>query len=82
MAAAKTPEKTEELVALKIPRSRTGESEDVFIGLNGKVYLIQRGKEVLVPPGVKEIWENSQSAEDVVADIIDDTKFKDPMIRG
>ena len=78
MAAAKT---TEELVALKIPRSRIGEPEEVFIGLNGKTYLIQRGKEVMVPPGVKEIWENSQQAQDVVADIVEDTKFKDPMMR-
>ena len=70
----------EKMVRIKLPLTRR-QKEDVFVGINGKTYLIQRGKEVMVPPGVKEIWENSQQAQDVVADIVEDTKFKDPMMR-
>lgn len=46
--------KVEKKVKIKIPMTRT-EKDDVFVGLNGKTYLIKRGVEVEVPAGVAEI---------------------------
>lgn len=46
--------KVEKNVKIKLPVTRT-ETDDVFVGLNGKTYLIKRGVEVEVPAGVAEI---------------------------
>lgn len=46
-------------VRIKLPLSRT-EKDDVFVGLNGKTYLIKRGVEVEVPVGVKKILERRE----------------------
>ncbi len=55
MATATKPKK----VTIKIPITRT-EKEDVFVGLNGKTYLIKRGVEVEVPYGVAKILERRE----------------------
>ncbi len=39
---------------IRLPITKT-EKDDVFVGLNGKTYLIKRGVEVEVPAGVAEI---------------------------
>ena len=36
----------------------------LFVGLNGKGYTIQRGKDVEVPAGVAEVIRHSFEAED------------------
>lgn len=46
-------------VKVKLPLIRT-EKEDVFVGLNGKTYLIKRGVEVEVPEGVAKILERRE----------------------
>ena len=46
--------KVEKKVKIKLPVTRI-ETDDVFVGLNGKTYLIKRGVEVEVPAGVAEI---------------------------
>ena len=46
-------------VKIKLPLSRT-EKNDVFVGLNGKTYLIKRGVEVEVPVGVQKIIERKE----------------------
>ena len=46
-------------VKVKLPLTRT-EKEDVFVGLNGKPYLIKRGVEVEVPEGVAKILERRE----------------------
>ena len=46
-------------VKVKLPLTRT-EMEDVFVGLNGKTYLIKRGVEVEVPEGVAKILERRE----------------------
>lgn len=51
--------KTEKKVKIKLPLSRT-EKDDVFVGLNGKNYLIKRGVEVEVPAGVAEILQHRE----------------------
>ena len=46
-------------VKIKLPLTRT-EKNDVFVGLNGKTYLIKRGVEVEVPEGVAKILERKE----------------------
>ena len=46
-------------ITIKLPLTRT-EREDVFVGLNGKTYLIKRGEEVTVPAGVAKILERRE----------------------
>lgn len=46
-------------VKIKLPLTRT-EKDDVFVGLNGKTYLIKRGVEVEVPVGVAKILERKE----------------------
>ena len=51
--------KKEEKVTLKLPLTRS-ETEDVWVGLNGKSYLIKRGVNVEVPVGVAEILQHQE----------------------
>lgn len=46
-------------VKVKLPLTRT-ERDDVYVGLNGKTYLIKRGVEVEVPEGVAKILERRE----------------------
>lgn len=59
MAEKKTAEKAEETVIIRLPLTRT-EKDDVFVGLNGKRYLIKRGVDVEVPKGVAHILDNRE----------------------
>ncbi len=60
MATTNTEVKnTEKKVKIKIPLTR-GESDDVYVGVNGKTYLIKRGEEVEVPESVVEVLNNSE----------------------
>ena len=46
-------------VKIRLPLTRT-ERDDVFVGLNGKTWLIKRGVEVEVPEGVAKILERRE----------------------
>ena len=46
-------------VKIKIPLTKT-EKDDVFVGVNGKTYLIKRGVEVEVPRAVAEILAHKE----------------------
>jgi hypothetical protein len=48
-------------VKVKLPLTRN-EKDDVWVGLNGKSYLIKRGEEVEVPYGVAKILERREKA--------------------
>ena len=63
-ATAPAGEKT---VRIKLPLTKS-ERDDVFVGLNGRTFLIKRGVEVDVPEGVAEILRNR---EEVLAQIIE-----------
>lgn len=56
---ATTADTAEETVTIRLPLTRS-EKEDVFVGLNGKRYLIKRGVDVTVPKGVANILENRE----------------------
>ena len=46
-------------VKIKLPISRN-EKEDVYVGTNGKTYLIKRGVEVEVPENVAKVLERKE----------------------
>ena len=46
-------------VTIKLPLTRS-EKDDVFVGLNGKSYLIKRGVPVQVKPEVAKILERRE----------------------
>ena len=41
--------------------------DDVFVGVNGVNYMIQRGVDVEVPPEVAEVLEHSQQQDERTA---------------
>ena len=45
--------------------------EPVYVGVNGRGYLIQRGETVMVPEEVKEVLENSMKQDEYTAKLID-----------
>lgn len=66
MADAKVPTKvpTKDTVTITLPRARDGEETEVFVGVNGQSWRIQRGKTVEVPACVAEVLRNAEMAED------------------
>lgn len=54
-------EATEEKVKIRLPITRT-ETDDVFVAVNGRTWLIKRGVEVEVPPCVVEVLRNQEEA--------------------
>ena len=48
-------------VVIRLPRLRDGKDEDALVGLNGVMYRIKRGVDVVVPAGVKEILDNADA---------------------
>lgn len=44
-----TTEKKEKMVKIRLPIIRGGNNADVFVGVNGRTWLIKRGVEVEVP---------------------------------
>ena len=54
-------------ITIKLPLPRA-EKDDVFVGLNGKTYLIKRGEEVTVPMGVAKILERREKRLSVAMD--------------
>lgn len=50
----------EKKVTIKLYRGEGELAQDVFVGVNGKTYLIKRGVEVEVPLAVAEILDNAE----------------------
>ena len=57
----KTAEKPAEkkTVTIRLPITRS-EKDDVYVAVNGKGYLIQRGKDVEVPASVAEVLQHRE----------------------
>lgn len=51
----------EKTVTLRLPLTRR-QREDVFVGINGKTWLIQRGTEVTVPWNVANVLRRRERA--------------------
>ena len=58
-----TETEKEKLVKIRIPRGRDNQ-DDVFVGVNGRTWLIKRGVEVEVPKCVAEVIRNAEEAEE------------------
>lgn len=78
MATAKTKseeasheEYLNELVTVRVPRLAGSTRQDLFVGVNGRTWLIQRGRDVQVPRFVAEVIEQSISQREKVDDMID-----------
>lgn len=54
-------EEKENLVKIRIPLTRDNQ-EDVFVGVNGRTWLIKRGVTVEVPEVVAEVINQSEEA--------------------
>jgi hypothetical protein len=58
-------------VKIRLPRNRSGESDEQIVGVNGVLYRIKRGVEVEVPESVVEVLQNADIAADVLAGFIE-----------
>ena len=45
--------------------------DDIIVGLNGKVYVIKRGVEVMIPRNVREIILQSMEQDERTAELIE-----------
>lgn len=59
-------ERKEEKVKIRLFKDNTRYKNDVFVGVNGRSYVIRRGEEVEVPAEVAEVLEHS-AAQDQAA---------------
>ena len=71
-ATEKKPEQGEKMVNIKLFKGTGKYADDVFVGLNGRTYKIQRGVEVKVPVGVAEILEHSEMQDSLTAQKMND----------
>lgn len=71
-------EAKEKRVQLNIPRIPGVKAEDVFIRVNGVCFQIPRGKNVNVPPYVKEEYERSLRAQERLDEVMAEHLYKDP----
>ena len=62
-AVAADKERGEELVEVKLFKDNEKYKDDVFVGWNGKRYMIRRGEPVRVPRGVALILDRSRIQE-------------------
>lgn len=75
--AAKKEEAVQEVTAKKMYEIRLFKDnnkyrDDVFVGVNGKGYMIKRGERVMVPEEVKEVLDNSMEQDEFTARLIDE----------
>ena len=69
-------------VKIKLFKDQHRYKDDLTVGLNGKFYQIQRGKEVLVPEAVAEIIENSLAQQQIAANMCDELETQFEMKRS
>lgn len=64
MAATKTTNPMQEMVSVYVPKA-SGEEPTLFVSLNGRTWLIPRGKTSEVPKPVAEIiWASEKAQEE------------------
>lgn len=59
-------ETKENYVELYVPKGYIGDEPNVFISLNGKNYLLPKGKTSRVPVSVKEEYDRSRRAQEAL----------------
>lgn len=60
----------EKMVTVKVPYVK-GEAREQYVGINGRRFLIQKGKEIEVPECVAEVIRNSEAQIDAALDYIE-----------
>lgn len=53
----------EEKVIVRLFKDNDKYADDLFVGVNGKAYLLQRGVDVEVPKSVAEVLKNSEKQD-------------------
>ena len=64
------------MVKIKLFKDNNKYSNDVFVGVNGENYLIQRGKTVEVPDYIAEVLEHSMEQDEKTAELISSLSSK------
>ena len=67
---AKKPEKTSDKVHIMLFKDNGKYKDDLKVGLNGRIWVIERGVPVEVPKAVAEIISHSQSQDIMTANMI------------
>lgn len=70
----KTESKKDNRVELFIPKGSANDEPSLVIGINGKNYVLPRGKKSLVPPEVAAEYERSVKAQEKLDETIDKLK--------
>ena len=65
----KTAEKMDKITLMRDNKNYQG---DVFVGVNGKTWQIQRGVEVEVPDYVAEVLKNSMKQDNLAFELMSD----------
>lgn len=58
--------KAEDRVEMFVPRGSERDEPNLFIGINGKNYLLPKGKKSMVPPEAKAEFDRAESAADIM----------------
>ncbi len=79
---AKKGKKKDEMVRIKLFKDGDKYKDDVFVGVNGKAFKIQRGVEVEVPAYVADVLEQSMQQDFNTASMIEreSAKSEDPAL--
>lgn len=64
--------KKDDYVLFKAFKDEGNYKDDIVVGINGKIYTIQRGVEVKIPLKVYEVLENAEKQRGVANNIIED----------
>ena len=79
MAETKIKAEKPKTVKIKLPRlPGANANQDQYVAVNGKAYIIQRGKEVEVPVAVANVLELSALAEEMTAVYAEEVTLKEP----
>ena len=66
MATKKTAEIPEGYEEVMVPKADANEDKDLFVGINGKNWVMPRGKKVIVPDYVARAIEQSEAAKEIL----------------
>jgi len=72
MADKNTASAQETRVEIFIPKGNANDEPNLFVGVNGKTWQIQRGVEVEVPDYVAEVLKNSMKQDNLAFELMSD----------
>ena len=72
MATNKDNIQAEERVEIFVPKGYANDEPNLFIGVNGVMYLLPKGKRSMVPKAVAEEFYRSQRAQEALDKRVDE----------